>query len=219
VLRVDPRAVKAAGTIAAPSDAATVLAFTGASPQPSKDEPALWYGAGGFSIGKRALAKDAVALVAGAQADGAPSARAALGVQDEDGMLAWVELAPEVTPDAPTGAAMLALLEKMGCSTRMLVPATRALLGGALDLTAQPATGVTTPSARLVRGAAPGAELLYPDTKLEPYAVWQPLQAQRVKVQQRAATSASASGAAPPTPTGSTPAQKPAPKPAPAGSN
>jgi hypothetical protein len=197
VLRVDPRAVKAAGTIAAPSDAATVLAFTGAPPQ-TKDEPTLWFGAGGFSIGKRALAKDAVALVAGAANDA--NARAAAGVQDEDGMLAWVELAPDTAPDASTAAAMLALLEKMGCSTRTLVPATRALLGGALDLTAQPATGVTTPTARLVRGAAPGAELLFPDTKLEPYAVWQPLQAQRVKVQQRATAPAPASAAPPPAP-------------------
>jgi len=205
VLRVDPRAVKPAGTIAAPSDAPTVLAFTGAPPQPKSDEVALWYGSGGFAIGSKSLAKDAVPLVAGVAAN-APSgatARAAIGVQDEDGMLAWVELAPEVTPDASTSQAMLALLEKMGCSTRMLVSTpTRALLGGALDLTAQPATGVTTPTARLVRGAAPGAELLFPDTKLEPYAVWQPLQAARVKVQTvKAPPSASASTpSAPPKP-------------------
>lgn len=211
VLRVDPRAVKPAGTIAAPSDAATVLSFAGGSAQPKHDEHALWYGGGSFAIGTRGLTKDAVALVVGTPAAaGGATSRAAIGVQDEDGMLAWVELAPEVQPDASTAAAMLALLDKMGCSTKLFVPTpTRALLGGTLDLTAQPATGVTTASARLVRGSAPGAELLFPDTKLEPYSVWQPLQAQRVKVQQRPAASASASGAAPAPPAPSTPASAP----------
>ncbi len=239
VVRVDPRAVKPAGTISAPSDAATVMSFTGAPPQPKSDEWALWYGSGSFSVGKQAYAKDAVPLVVGlapnSGSTAAPSSRSAAGIQDEDGMLTWIELPPDVPADASTASSMLSMLEKMGCSTRMLVPATtRALLGGALDLTAQPATGVTTPTARLVRGAAPGGEMLFPDTKLEPYAVWQPLQAQRVKVQARPAGSASASTApssAPsPAPLPSTttapstpappkaptpPPQKPAPKPVP----
>jgi hypothetical protein len=215
VLRVDPRAVKPAGSAAASTDAPTVLSFSGAAPpKPHPDEWALYYGAGGFSIGAQqsqgsVSATGAVALVIGIApahaASGAPnaaSARAAVGVHDEDGMLNWVELAEGTTADASSAAAMLALLEKLGCSSRMLVADTRALLGGALDLAGNPvsAAAATAPASRLVRGTAPGAHAMFEDTTLVPYSVWQPLQAQRVRVLQQAkpsAPSASSTAAAP----------------------
>jgi hypothetical protein len=209
VLRVDPRVVKPAGSIAASTDAPTVLAFVGAA-QPTTGEPALWYGAGGFSIGTQPLAKGATPVVAGLapSSPAAASATAVAGIQDADGMLVWLELAPGVNADAMSVAAMLALLDQMGCHTHMVVAlGDRALLGGALDLAADPVAGPPATSTRLVRCEAPGAELVFPDTKLEPYSVWQPLQAMKIKVQ---AAKPSASGATTATPHG-------APPPAPSG--
>ena len=221
IVRVDPRAVKPAGSAAAPTDAPTVLSFTGASspPKPRADEWALFYGAGGFSIGAQqsqgAASVNGTVLVVGTASTNAvgiagiaASARAAVGVHDEDGMLNWIELAEGTTADAASASAMLALLEKLGCSSRMLVPGTRALLGGALDLAANPATGATTAATRLVRGTAPGAHAMFEDTTLVPYSVWQPLQAQRVRVLQQAKPAPSSSVSAPvpsPSPSPSTP--------------
>jgi hypothetical protein len=199
VLRVDPRVVKPAGSIAASTDAPTVLSFVGDT-QPKTGEPALWYGAGAFSIGTQALAKGATSVLAGLAPSSptAASATAVAGIQDADGMLVWLELAPGVATNAASVAAMLALLEEMGCHTHMVAaPGDRALLGGALDLAAEPISALPTASTRLVRCEAPGAELVFPDTKLEPYSVWQPLQAMKIKVQSAKPSASGATSAAP----------------------
>jgi hypothetical protein len=113
-------------------------------------------------------------------------------------MLVWLELAPGVATNAASVAAMLALLEEMGCHTHMVAePGDRALLGGALDLAAEPISALPTASTRLVRCEAPGAELVFPDTKLEPYSVWQPLQAMKIKVQSAKPSASGATSAAP----------------------
>ncbi len=126
-------------------------------------------------------------------------------------MLVWLELAPGVHADALSVSAMLGLLEKMGCHTHMVVePGDRALLGGALDLAAGAGgRGRTRPvdTPRPLR-SHPGAELVFfPDTKLEPYSVWQPLQAMKIKVQAAKPSVTGATSAtphAPPSPTSST---------------
>jgi hypothetical protein len=69
----------------------------------------------------------------------------------------------------------------------------RALLGGTLDLAAQPfSAAVGATAARLVRDAAPGAELAF-DTPVVPPTVWQPLQSQRVRYFRHAAPKKAAS--------------------------
>jgi hypothetical protein len=158
-----------------------------APPRAAPGESTLWFAGDLFAIGKDAPADGAMPLVtgqvAGKSAAGVPAARAAVGINDEEGMLTWVELPDGVAADAQASVILVALLERLGCSTQMLVTSgARALLGGALELDASPATGVTATMTRLVRGQAPGAHLAFEDTTIVPYSVWQPLQSEKPKL-------------------------------------
>jgi hypothetical protein len=150
-------------------------------------ESTLWFAGGSFAIGKEAPGDGAMALltgqVVGNNTSGLRGVRAAVGINDEEGMLTWVEL-PEGTPaDAQSSAMLVALLQKLGCSTAMLVTSgARALPGGAMEIDGTPATNVPPTTARLVRGQAPGAHMSFEDTALVPYSVWQPLQAAKPKL-------------------------------------
>jgi hypothetical protein len=177
VLRADPRAMTLA---TAQSEAPTVLSLAATM----RGALTLWWSNGLFSIGASAPTGDAAALVAGSRTvDPASSAaRAAVGVQDEDGMLVWVELPPDAHPDAATASAMDALLDRLGCSARMALGGDpHALLGGALDVAGNPLASPPPVAARLVRAQAPGAHAIFTDTPIVPIHVWQPLQAKRVR--------------------------------------
>jgi hypothetical protein len=180
VLRVDPRTVVPAGSAGTTVDTPTVASFFGTP----REGAGVWLSGDVFVTGTSAPAgamrvAGGVPLSNGAEAS---LARAAVGIQDEDGLLDWVELAPEARADAGTAAAMDALLKKMGCSARLLVYAeARAVLGGGLDLSGVPMALPSSPSARLVRGQAPGAKAYFESTPVVPPSVWQPLQSQRVR--------------------------------------
>jgi hypothetical protein len=144
----------------------------------------LWWQGGMFAVNASAPAKGATALLGGCATNDAcaATARAALGVEDEDGMLVWVELPPDAHPDAATAAALDEVLDRIGCSERMAVPGhAEALLGGALDAAGEPVSRFDAPTVRLVRAAAPDAHAIFTDTPLVPIQVWQPLQAKRVR--------------------------------------
>ena len=182
-LRVDPRTVLPAGAPGTNAETPTIATFV--APRAAHAERRAWFASGVFLVGPGEPGADATTL-----ADGVPvgspagaTARAAVGVQDEDGMLDWFELAPEVPATAETAKVLDALLVRAGCSSRMLVTGdSHALLGGTLDLAAHPfeaAVGAT--AARLVRGGAPSAHLAFESTPIVPPAVWQPLESQRVR--------------------------------------
>jgi len=203
VVRADPRTMR-------PGDAhdasPTVLALA-APDRPEPGAPSLWWGSSVFSVGPTSPAKDAVRLTAGVtvHAAAATQARAAVGVQDEDGMLVWVELAPGDRPDARTAATMDGLLESLGCSGRMLLRGdARALLGGTLDAAGDPlpasSAGTSPPTTWLVRAHAPDAHGVFGDTPIVASTVWQPLQAKRVRYFYKPppATSGSAAASASP---------------------
>jgi hypothetical protein len=184
VLRVDPRVVRAAGSAGTTETTPTVVSlFTNLRP-PRTSEMGLWFHNGVFLPSVQSPATDATLLVVGeplahAAAD---SARVAVGIHDEDGMLEWVELAPDASADAATARAMDALLARDGCATRLLVEgAARALLGGSLDLEGASTTTPAGTSARLVRGQAPAARPYFESTPIVGPPVWQPLQMQRVR--------------------------------------
>jgi hypothetical protein len=195
------------------ADAPTVLAVSA----PTRGALSLWWSEGVFAIGPAAPKPNDAALLllaAGYPASAAPAAtaRAAAGVQDEDGMLVWVELPADVHPDAQTALAMDALLERLGCSTRLAVPGdARALLGGSLDAAGNPFAAAREPgaAARLVRATAPGAHPLFETTPIVPISVWQPLQGKRVRYFYKPPPPASASAA---------PSAAPAPASSPGGS-
>jgi hypothetical protein len=205
VVRADPRTMKpqAGGD----ADAPVVLALEGAA----KGDVSLWWASGVFSVGVSAPTKGAVRLVAGYPANIAAAAtgRAAVGVQDEDGMLVWVELPPEAKPDARTAAAMDDVLERLGCSTRMTVTGEgRALLGGSLDVAGAPVAAPTAGMTHLVRARAPDAHPFAEKTPLVDIEVWRPLQAKRIRYFYKPTPAASAS-------TSASPSTSPAPSPAP----
>ncbi len=179
VLRADPRTMKPVG---AGDDDPIVLAFVA----PKRGSATLWSVGREFAIGGTPPGPEAIALAAGFSAGDAQAttARAAAGIEDEDGMLVWVELPPDAPADASTANAMDALLAKLGCSARLLLPGeSRALLGGTLDAAGDPISPrrPLVASARLARSNAPDAHAIFPDTPIVPVSVWQPLQAKRVR--------------------------------------
>jgi hypothetical protein len=173
VLKADPRSLR-------PGDGApTVLTLSG----PTRGSRALYWSRDSFSIADKAPA-DAALVVRGYAPSEAPAAtaHAAAGVSDDDGMLVWVELPPGTRADASTAAALDDVLGRMHCTARMVVPGDgRGLLGGMLDLAADPAPAAGPDAVRLVRGRSPDAHPIFTDTPLVPVSVWQPLQAKRVR--------------------------------------
>jgi hypothetical protein len=178
VVRIDPRAVRPETSDS--SDAPTVVALsaTGRGPQ------TLWWKDSVLSIEGLAPGPNAVPLVAGVamNAPAATTASAAVGVQDDDGMLAWVELSADVHPDARSAAAMDELLGRLGCTARLALPGeSHALLGGSLDASGDRPAPQTAVTVRLVRARAPDAHRIFESTPIVPFEVWQPLQAKRVR--------------------------------------
>src|SRR5262249_22051950 len=133
----------------------------------AKHPLSLWMASGVFLVGATAPEADAHLLLGGVPlaSSEAGSARAAVGVHDEDGMLHWVELPPDARPDEASARRMDAFLAAAGCSSRMLVPGdVRAVLGGSLDVTGDPITAPMASVARLVRTQAPGARSYFEST-------------------------------------------------------
>ena len=197
VVRADPRAMKPGQE----ADGPTVLVLAA----PAHGDASLWWAHGVFSIGASPPTKDATRLASGAppNVSAAAPSRAMVGVQDEDGMLAWVELPSEVHADAQTAAAMDALLDQLGCRSRMAVGAdARALPGGTLDASASAAPPAPAGATRLVRARAPDAHAFFESTPVVDIEVWRPLQAKRVryfyKPPPAASSAAGAAGAAVP---------------------
>ena len=143
-----------------------------------------WLGQGGFFIAKTPPSEGALAIASGLAPSAlkAGGARVVAGVEDEDGMLVWIELADGVKPDAQAVALMDALAGKLGCGARVAITGdARALLGGNLDAAGEPMASVPRATSRLVRGEAPGAKPYFTSTPIVPINVWQPLQMQRVR--------------------------------------
>ncbi len=187
VLRVDPRTLRVSADTSGESvdGEKTVLTFARtAAAKPAhvaaKDAQKLWLGARVFSIGEAAT-RDSTPIV-DVTAEPSPHARAAVGIQDEDGMLQWVELDPEEQASAEASHGMLELLKRIGCSQRGLVADdVRPLLGGSVDIAGAPraaAGGEVT--AKLVRATAPGARTYFEKTEILPLSVWYSIMAQRV---------------------------------------
>ena len=222
VLRVDPRAVTVDSSKGDDEKVQVVAAFgrlpraktpgrDGGALAPSDADMKLWLGQHIFTIEKaepKNAAAIATVLTPGSTA--AAVARGAVGISDEDGMLQWIELMPEDAPSAELSEAMVALLTKMGCSSRGLLSGDlRAFLGGTLDIGGEPAAPAVV-AVRLARSPAPAAKQIFESTPVVPQSVWQPLQAQRVKWRPTLAPPEKPAGSA----SGATSAAPP-PKPAP----
>ncbi|MBI5533688.1 MAG: hypothetical protein HY898_13290 [Deltaproteobacteria bacterium] len=201
LLKMDPRALRPAGMQGTEAGAQTVLSVSNANVGPR--HPSVWFTGGAVSVAKESPGKDAFALVSGIDPDSPEAANsyAALGVQDEDGMLVYAEV--QTDRRAGADAAMLKqVLGRMGCSAVILLH--KPLL---------PAFGEAGPArdgrgntyervVKLVRVQSPGAKVVFPDTPVVGPKEWAPLQARRVRYFKKptpASSSGSGSTASPPT--------------------
>src|SRR5207237_6174582 len=144
----------------ASSDDATVLAFAA----PARGSSTLWWSGEAFALSRDAPAPHATPLAAGYPLDDrrAAGVRAAAGVQDEDGMLVWVELPADVPSDPDTVAAISAALERAGCSSRIGIPGNaHAELGGSLDIAGGLLVRPEPATSRMVRGHAPDGHAIF----------------------------------------------------------
>jgi hypothetical protein len=194
VLRFDPRTMQAGDGAAGGSP--TVLSIESAG----RSTSSLWWYDGLFSIGASAPKAGALRVAGGfaASAPAAASSRAAVGVQDEDGMVDWVELVGQEQRSAQAVAAMVALLERLGCSARMVLSHdSRALIGGTLDTAGEIARPEASgPVTRFVRVRGPDAHAAFVDTPIVSNSTWQPLQAKRVRYFYKPPSEAAAEGGA-----------------------
>ncbi|WP_437581748.1 hypothetical protein [Sorangium sp. So ce887] len=210
VLKVDPRTVAATplGEPGAPPPAGTGAAVAvlgdgdgGAAPGGGRGAASsLWHSAGAFSASPTPPVRGAVRIATGA--DGSAGAVAALGVNDEDGMLIYVERvaagpssapdaalspdasAPPPTPVDPRDAKLLQdFLARLGCSSRIYLSRPLSVaLGGDTDLSGAAVHPPSGPRAvRLTRAEAPGAGRMFESTPIVPHSVWYPLQQKRVR--------------------------------------
>ena len=199
VLKLDPRTVRLVGDAEVDAKGGkgddTVLVLGGA-PTPAKGELALWLSGESFDIGSSSPGPRAKPLFSGQKADGAALAEATVlvGVTDDDGQ------AVLVFADAPDGAALRALLGRLGCSQAMIAPkGLTPRLGGTLGLDGELATApLAAPLVTLARAEAPSARELFPDTPIVDPKVWMPLQQKRYR--RRAMQASPPSRAAAPSP-------------------
>ncbi len=191
IVRVDPRTIVLAGSPGTDEKTPTIALFTNPPrPKPDSHDGALYFSATG--TGSFSLESGTNALAETRAFDGGEAPRAAVGIDDEEGMLTWIELAPNATPDAKTRAAMKRVLDALGCRVRAAVvdgsaggtsrniDGSRVVLGGSLDAAGDPIAppqGIVT---RLVRTTRPAARTYF-DTPFVGPGTWQPLQMQRVR--------------------------------------
>jgi hypothetical protein len=183
VLQVDPRTVRAATTatsanlvLAVDVDSAIRPAGVGGERQ------SLYHSTGAFSLAEAPPVPGAVRIATGTTHVGV--AAAVVGILDDGGMLVYAELAPTPPePSAADGKVLDALLEHMGCSSRLLLAGRLKLaLGGDTDVAGQAMHALTGPSVvQFVRAEAAGGRRIFEDTPIVPLDVWYPLQQKRIR--------------------------------------
>jgi len=181
VVRVDPRTVILAGSPGTDEKTPTIAVFT--NPAHASAKSALFFSPA--NDGAFSLESGATALVETRAFDAGDPPRAAVGIDDEEGMLTWIELPANVTPSAKTRAAMARVFDALGCRMRAAIATSngsdsRVLLGGSLDAAGDPIAPPQSAVTRLVRVTRPAARTYF-DTPFVGPGVWQPLQMQRVR--------------------------------------
>jgi hypothetical protein len=200
VLKVDPRMVR----IAEPTDDRELLVLAIAPRAAPPDASVSLYALPRhFAIAGEPPANGTF-LVAGfrpGDAENRPVV-AAVGI-DAAGMLVYAEIATSAD-DRSDGALLGALLERLGCSDRLLLDRPLpAAIGGSRDIGDRPVV-VPRKSVLFVRGEAPGARRIFTDTPVVKPDVWFKLQSRRVRYfkKPKPPTGPAADGPAAPPPPG-----------------
>lgn len=175
VLRVDPRMLNrtSGGGNAA---AAPVVLKVVAPGAPSREAPSLWFSKAAFSIGPESDVAGAARL---ATATASERAAAALGVEDESGMLLYVQVIGDGTVPVADLQRFLA-----GCGSSRafgLAEPWPLLLGGDTDLASNAARLADEGAVVLRRQPGPGSRRVFEDTPVVPFDKWYPLQSRRIR--------------------------------------
>ncbi len=170
LVKLDPRTLK----MATGAKDKVVVSFSNANPV--ANQPTLWLASRSAVISKLPVA-NAAPIVSGFAPDAPETANAvaAMGVQDEDGMLLYAEVQQGRRRGAD-GALLSKLLDKVGCSSQLIL--TKPLL---------PSFGQEAGDQRFervvqfVRIEAPGAKRIFESTPIVEPSEWVPLQARRIR--------------------------------------
>ncbi|MCL2823292.1 MAG: hypothetical protein FWD57_04810 [Polyangiaceae bacterium] len=175
IVKIDPRMVRVSAGTDVSSDEKVVLSISNANPV--SNQLTLWMGAHAGSVSSAPM-EGGVAVVSGVSL-GSPQAGgavAALGIDDEDGMLVYVEVQQGRRADQDSKM-LSSLMDKLGCSSPML------LLKPLLPSFGQRAgagAGVER-EVQFVRVEGPGAKRVFEDTPVVHPDEWGPLQARRIR--------------------------------------
>jgi hypothetical protein len=178
-LALDPRLLTTEAREASAPDALVLAA------EPAAGKLGVWLSTDAFAIGPVAPVTPAVRVLSGDAPDPTASAVAAAGVQDDAGMLLYVELARgPASASAPVRAVELtALIGSLGCSEPIVLAERWPLaLGGETDLAgAATRLGGSGGAVRLLRKPGPGGKRIFEATPIVPLREWHPLQAKRIR--------------------------------------
>jgi hypothetical protein len=168
IMKLDPRTVRLA------SEADDKLVVSMANVEVEPNQPTLWISDRACAIASEPV-NGAVAVVSGLEPGSLAGQEpvAALGIQDDDGMLVYIEIQQGKRPGADE-AMLTSLLEKLGCSSRLLLSRPLAPSLG------HPASGGGR-KVHFVRVDAPGARRIFESTPVVDPSEWAPLQARRIR--------------------------------------
>jgi len=172
LLRLDPKTVR----MSSDRDMQTVVSMANANPIPGK--PTLWLTEGSAAVSSMRV-DGGVPVVSGVDLDGEGRAKvvAAIGVQDQDGMLVYAEVQEGRRP-GQDGSLLARLLDSLGCSSRILL--NQPLLP---TFGEDPGKGDERFErvVHFVRTEAPGARRIFTDTPIVEASEWVPLQRRRIR--------------------------------------
>lgn len=173
VVKLDPRMIRSGGP-----GAGTGAVVALVDPLPINDgDLQVWQSPSAFSVAEKAPVAEAV-RIAGGPALKSGAVRAAIAVQQDEGMLLYVE-----AESAVPAAELASLLQKLGAGPAVGLEAPWPVaLGGDTSVTGQ---GIRIPEAsrlvRLLRHAGPGAKKIFEDTPIVKFEKWYPLQSRRIR--------------------------------------
>ena len=182
VLRLDPRMLAREGkpaSVGGDGQRSLGVVLRALAPGKSSAEvPSLWFSPGAFALGPEATVAGSVRLASGTTTNGAV---AALGVEDESGMLVYVELVESHVGPLPI-ADFQAFLAKLGSSHSVPLAAPwQVLLGGDTDVSLKAARLPEGDAVVLRRQPGPGSRRVFEDTPIVPFDKWYPLQSRRIR--------------------------------------
>ncbi len=178
VLKIDPKLLALDEKEAVREQGSAPVVFAASPSEPADGDLSVWFSRDAFAVAAEPLATPAARIASGKAPSG--TLAGAMGVQDEEGMLVYVEVEGEAPAPAKD---LLAVLTALGCSQSIgFEQRLPVALGGDTNLAEQavrlPASGSRV---TLYRRSGPGVRRIFEDTPIVPLKEWHPLQARRIR--------------------------------------